>query len=70
MIYAKRVRIAPVRSGCTPVVESMEMGLVVRQCNCRTIEDLPANLERVLIGHDLRKEGSDRACKIGLHAGG
>jgi CO/xanthine dehydrogenase Mo-binding subunit len=32
----------------------------------RRIRNLPANLERVLLGHDLRKEGSDRACKLGL----
>jgi len=32
----------------------------------RRIRDLPANLERVLIGKDLRKEGSDRSCKLGL----
>ena len=34
----------------------------------RRIRHLPANLERVLLGHDLRKEGSDRACKLGLRA--
>jgi CO/xanthine dehydrogenase Mo-binding subunit len=33
----------------------------------RRIRDLPANLERVLLGHDLRKEGTDRACKLGLN---
>jgi CO/xanthine dehydrogenase Mo-binding subunit len=33
----------------------------------RRVRHLPANLERVLLGHDLRKEGSDRACKLGLH---
>jgi CO/xanthine dehydrogenase Mo-binding subunit len=33
----------------------------------RRVRDLPANLERVLLGHDLRKEGSDRLCKLGLH---
>lgn len=32
----------------------------------RRVQDLPANLERVLIGHDLRQKGSDRACKLGL----
>lgn len=32
----------------------------------RRIRDLPANLERVVLGHDLRKTGSDRACKLGL----
>jgi CO/xanthine dehydrogenase Mo-binding subunit len=35
----------------------------------RRIRHLPANLERVLLGHDLRKEGSDRACKLGLRVG-
>jgi CO/xanthine dehydrogenase Mo-binding subunit len=35
----------------------------------RRIRDLPANLERVLLGHDLRQTGSDRACKLGLKAG-
>jgi CO/xanthine dehydrogenase Mo-binding subunit len=30
------------------------------------IRNLPANLERVLIGKDLRKEGSSTACKLGL----
>jgi CO/xanthine dehydrogenase Mo-binding subunit len=34
----------------------------------RRIRDLPASLERVLLGYDLRKEGSDRACKLGLNA--
>jgi CO/xanthine dehydrogenase Mo-binding subunit len=34
----------------------------------RRIRDLPANLERVLLGHDLRKEGSDVVCKTGLRA--
>lgn len=32
----------------------------------RRVRHLPANLERVLLGHDLRKAGSDRACKLGL----
>lgn len=32
----------------------------------RRIRHLPATLERVLLGHDLRKEGNDRACKLGL----
>ncbi len=32
----------------------------------KRIRNLPANLERVLIGHDLRKEGSSTACKLGL----
>jgi len=34
----------------------------------RRIRDLPANLERVLLGHDLRKEGSNMACKLGLQS--
>jgi CO/xanthine dehydrogenase Mo-binding subunit len=33
------------------------------------VRDLPANLERVLLGYDLRQKGSDRACKLGLKAG-
>ncbi len=33
----------------------------------RRVRDLPANLERVLLGHDLAKGGSPRACKLGLH---
>jgi CO/xanthine dehydrogenase Mo-binding subunit len=32
----------------------------------RRIRDLPAGLERVLLGHDLRPAGSTRACKLGL----
>jgi CO/xanthine dehydrogenase Mo-binding subunit len=32
----------------------------------KRIKNLPANLERVLIGKDLRKEGSNTACKLGL----
>jgi len=32
----------------------------------RRIRSLPANLERVLLGKDLRKEGSSTACKLGL----
>lgn len=37
-------------------------------CNAsgKRMRNLPANLERVLLGHDLRKQGSDRACKLGL----
>lgn len=33
----------------------------------RRVRDLPANLERVLLGRDLSKGGSARACKLGLH---
>ncbi len=32
----------------------------------KRIRHLPANLERVLLGHDLRKEGTNMACKLGL----
>jgi CO/xanthine dehydrogenase Mo-binding subunit len=32
----------------------------------RRIHDLPATFERVLLGRDLRPEGSTRACKLGL----
>ena len=32
----------------------------------RRIRDLPASLERVLLGHDLHKAGSSTACKLGL----
>jgi CO/xanthine dehydrogenase Mo-binding subunit len=34
----------------------------------RRIRNLPANLERVLLGHDLRKEGTSMACKLGLQS--
>ena len=34
----------------------------------RRIRSLPATLERVVLGHDLRKEGSSLACKLGLRA--
>ncbi len=33
----------------------------------KRVRDLPANLERVLLGHDLAKGGSAKACKLGLH---
>jgi hypothetical protein len=32
----------------------------------RRVRDLPANLERVLLGHELDKGGSVKACKLGL----
>jgi CO/xanthine dehydrogenase Mo-binding subunit len=32
----------------------------------RRVHELPATLERVLLGHGLRKTGSSRACKLGL----
>jgi len=37
------------------------------QATGRRIRNLPASLEQVLLGADLRKAGSDRACKLGLH---
>jgi len=39
----------------------------IYQATGRRIRQLPANLEQVLLAHDLRKEGDDRACKLGLH---
>jgi CO/xanthine dehydrogenase Mo-binding subunit len=33
----------------------------------KRVRDLPANLERVLLGRDLAKGGSPKACKLGLH---
>ncbi len=38
----------------------------IRHAAGRAVNDLPATLERVLLGHDLRPEGSSRACKLGL----
>ena len=35
----------------------------------RRVRDLPANLERVLLGKDLTKGGSAKACKLGLKTG-
>ena len=34
----------------------------------RRVRHLPAGLEQVLLGHDLRKEGSNLACKLGLRS--
>jgi CO/xanthine dehydrogenase Mo-binding subunit len=34
----------------------------------KRVRDLPANLERVLLGRDLAKGGSAKACKLGLHS--
>ena len=36
------------------------------QATGRRIHDLPATFERVLLGYDLRPQGSTRACKLGL----
>ena len=33
----------------------------------RRVRDLPANLERVLLGHALTRSGSATSCKLGLH---
>ena len=38
----------------------------IAQATGRRVRDLPANLERVTLGHDLAKSGSTRACKLGL----
>ena len=35
----------------------------------RRVRDLPANLERVLLGKDLAKGGSPKACRLGLKYG-
>ncbi len=35
----------------------------------KRVRDLPANLERVLLGHDLPKGGSPASCKLGLRTG-
>lgn len=34
----------------------------------RRVRELPANLERVLLGHNLHKHGGQKACKLGLQA--
>ena len=39
------------------------------QATGQRINHLPASLERILLGHDLRPEGSSRACKLGLSVG-
>jgi CO/xanthine dehydrogenase Mo-binding subunit len=36
------------------------------QATGRRVRHLPANLERVLLGHELRQKGSATACKLGL----
>jgi CO/xanthine dehydrogenase Mo-binding subunit len=36
----------------------------------RRIRELPANLERVVLGHDLRRPGSSVSCKLGLQIQG
>ncbi|MGA2112848.1 MAG: xanthine dehydrogenase family protein molybdopterin-binding subunit [Anaerolineales bacterium] len=33
----------------------------------KRIRELPANLERVLLGHDLQRPGGTTSCKLGLH---
>jgi CO/xanthine dehydrogenase Mo-binding subunit len=38
----------------------------IAQATGRRVRDLPANLERVLLGKDLTKGGSAKACKLGL----
>jgi len=41
----------------------------IAQATGRRIRTLPANLERVLLGHDLPREGPSRQCKRGLRIG-
>ena len=41
------------------------LNAITQACG-RRVRNLPANLERVLLGKDLRKEGSSTACKLGL----
>ena len=38
----------------------------IAQATGRRIRHAPANLERVLLGHELRQGGSVMACKLGL----
>jgi hypothetical protein len=38
----------------------------IYQATGQRVRNLPAGLERVLLGHDLLKEGSSMACKLGL----
>lgn len=64
------VRSAPKKIGEPGVVPTAPAILsAIYRATGRRVTDLPANLERVLLGHDLRPQGSDRACKLGLHVG-
>jgi CO/xanthine dehydrogenase Mo-binding subunit len=50
--------------GLVPAAPAI-LNAITQACG-RRVRSLPANLERVLIGKDLRKEGSSTACKLGL----
>jgi CO/xanthine dehydrogenase Mo-binding subunit len=50
--------------GMVPTAPAI-LNAIFHACGQR-VRNLPANLERVLIGKDLRKEGSNAACKLGL----
>jgi CO/xanthine dehydrogenase Mo-binding subunit len=50
--------------GMVPTAPAV-VNAIYHACGQR-IRDLPANLERVLLGKDLRREGSSTACKLGL----
>lgn len=39
----------------------------IYDATCRRIQNLPANPERVISGKILQKEGTNTACKFGLH---
>ena len=50
--------------GMVPAAPAI-LNAIFHACGQR-VRHLPANLERVLLGKDLRKEGSSTACKLGL----
>jgi CO/xanthine dehydrogenase Mo-binding subunit len=50
--------------GMVPAAPAI-LNAIYNACGQR-VRNLPANLEKVLLGHDLRKEGSNMACKLGL----
>ena len=54
--------------GMVPTAPAI-VNAIYHACGQR-IRDLPANLERVLLGKDLRREGSSAACKLGLRTRG
>jgi len=51
--------------GMVPAAPAI-LNAIFNACGQR-VRNLPANLERVLLGKDLRKEGSSTACKLGLN---
>ena len=50
--------------GMVPAAPAI-LNAITHACG-RRVRNLPAGLEQVLLGHDLRKEGSNMACKLGL----